>query len=50
MEAGQILMYVLQTLITIALGLVGWSVKYSIAELKNGIKHNASGTVPRWNG
>ena len=41
MEAGQILMYVLQTLITIALGLVGWSVKNSIAELKNGIKHNA---------
>lgn len=41
MESGQILMYVLQTLITIALGLVGWSVKNSIAELKNGIKHNA---------
>lgn len=41
METSQILMFVLQTITTIVVGVVGYFVKDAMAELKNGIKKNA---------
>lgn len=41
METSQILMYVLQTVTMIVVGVVGYFLKDTMAELKNGIKKNA---------
>lgn len=42
METGQIMMFAIQTVTTIIVGLVGWSIKSTLAELKNGIEKNSS--------
>lgn len=36
----QIMMFAIQTVTTIIVGLVGWSIKGTLAELKNGIAKN----------
>lgn len=40
MDISQILMYAFQTIITILIGIAGWSMKNSVSELKDAIKCN----------
>ncbi|MBV1817632.1 hypothetical protein KUA25_06095 [Bacteroidales bacterium MSK.15.36] len=42
METGQIMMFAIQTVTTIIVGLVGWSIRSTLTELKNGIAKNSS--------
>ncbi|PYG86723.1 hypothetical protein LY28_02749 [Ruminiclostridium sufflavum DSM 19573] len=41
MEASQIFMFALQVITTLVLGLIGWSVKSAISDMKDAIKKNA---------
>ncbi|GAB6158293.1 hypothetical protein JCM39194_14930 [Desulfotomaculum varum] len=40
MEASQIFMFVLQTITTLVIGLIGWGVKTAISDMKDAIKKN----------
>lgn len=42
METGQVMMFAIQTATTILVGLVGWSIRSTLAELKNSIAKNSS--------
>ncbi len=41
MEASQIFMFVLQTITTLVIGLIGWGVKNAISDMKDAIKKNS---------
>lgn len=42
MESGQIMMFAIQTVTTIIVGFIGWSIKSTFAELKNAIAKNST--------
>jgi septation ring formation regulator EzrA len=40
MQESQIFMFALQTITTLIIGVIGWSIKGAIADMKNAIKKN----------
>lgn len=42
MESGQLIMFVIQTVTTLVIGLVGWSLKGALADVKTSINKNST--------